>query len=155
MWICKQTYNLNDMIEIRDSKDFSEHLDSLLANYENDDVEFLPKDNLNILGEKGATSEGKVATLEGKVATSEEKVTTSEEKVATSTKRWMPKDKLYALIMEVCQDWVTLEEIETYTGRTYSYLRIKVIPVMIKEKKIEMLFPGTPNHPNQKYKVKS
>ena len=136
---------------------------------------FLPKDNLNILGEKDATSEGKDATSEGKGATSEGKGATSEQKGATSegkgatseqkgatsegkgvtsTKR-MSREKLYALITEVCQDWVSLEEIVSLTDKSYPYLRNKIIPAMIKEKKIEMLFPGTPNHPNQQYKVKS
>ena len=67
----------------------------------------------------------------------------------------MSREKLYALITEVCQDWVSLEEIVSLTDKSYPYLRNKIIPAMIKEKKIEMLFPGTPNHPNQQYKVKS
>lgn len=107
----------------------------------------LPKENLNILGERDAT-------LDGKDATSDRKDATSDEKGATSDKKRMPQKELYALVTKVCQEWRSLDEIVTLTGKSYSYMRNKVIRKMLKEKLLVMLFPGNPNHPNQKYKEK-
>ena len=102
---------------------------------------------------KVATSDAKVATSDAKVATSDAKVATSDTKVATENhKKRLSKDVLQNLIINVCEDWKTMEEISLATNRNYGYLRIRIIPEMIKMKKLEMLFPGVPNHPNQKYK---
>ena len=105
------------------------------------------------LNAKVATSDVKVATSDAKVATSDAKVATSDAKVATENhKKRLSKDVLQNLIINVCEDWKTMEEISLATNRNYGYLRIRIIPEMIKMKKLEMLFPGVPNHPNQKYK---
>ena len=100
-----------------------------------------------------ATSEAKVATSEAKVATSEAKVATSEAKVATSIKKKMSREELQALILSVCTEWISLEDLSVKIERDSSYLRNHVIPLMLASKKLQMLFPGTPNHPNQQYKV--
>ena len=102
---------------------------------------------------KVATSEAKVATSEAKVATSEVKVATSEAKVATSIKKKMSREELQALILSVCTEWISLEDLSVKIERDTSYLRNHVIPLMLASKKLQMLFPGTPNHPNQQYKV--
>ena len=104
---------------------------------------------------KVATSETKVATSETKVATSEVKVATSETKVATlDIKKRLSKSQLYDLILECCEDWRTMEEIAFAVNRDQKYVRGKILPIMLKEKMVEMLFPGVPNHPRQKYKRK-
>ena len=102
---------------------------------------------------KVATSEAKVATSEVKVATSEAKVATSEAKVATSIKKKMSREELQALILSVCTEWISLEELSVRIDRDSKYLRNQIIPLMLASKKLQMLFPGTPNHPNQQYKV--
>jgi len=94
----------------------------------------------------------KGATSNPKVATSDSKVTTSNPKVATSLKKKMSKQELYDYIINICSEWLSMEEIVEKTNRSALYIRIKVIPVMLKEKMLVMLYPGTPNHPNQKYK---
>jgi hypothetical protein len=89
------------------------------------------------------------------VATSEVKVATSEVKVATSDiKKRLSKSQLYDLILECCEDWRTMEEIAFAVNRDQKYVRGKILPIMLKEKMVEMLFPGVPNHPRQKYKRK-
>lgn len=131
---------------------------------------------INLLA-KDATSDAKVATSDAKVATSSvnvatsnankvatsniNKVATSDTKVATSEnnqqksiKKRMKPTELDRLISEKCEDWISLDELAVAINRSYTYLRNKVIPRLIEEKILEMMFPGVPNHPSQKYKRK-
>ena len=142
---------------------------------------YLPKDKLNVFrkeanittllansatsDDNSATSENKVATSHDKVATSDGNSATSKNKVATSddnsatsevikTKKRMKKEDLWLMMENVCEDWISIENIVAATGLSYSYLRNTVIPQMIKEKQLVMMYPGTPNHPKQQYKHK-
>ena len=116
---------------------------------------FRKEANITTLMANSATSENKVATSENKVATSENKVATSHDKVATlDGNSRLTKQKMDQLLCEVCEDWRSLEEIATITGKDQKYLRNKIIPRMIKEKQLVMMYPGTPNHPKQQYKHK-
>ena len=101
-----------------------------------------------------ATSETNVATSKANVATSETNVATSRANVATSTQKRLSKQQMGELMREVCAEWVSLEDIALRIGKDYKYLRNHIIPRMLKEKIIEMLYPGTPNHPKQQYKIK-
>ncbi len=92
--------------------------------------------------------------LRSEVATSREKVATSEEKVATHIKQKMSFGELEEFICKICLEWVDLTEISRKSQRDYSYLRNKIIPRLLKEDRIEMMFPGTPNHPKQQYRIK-
>lgn len=112
------------------------------------------------LGEKVATSEGKVATPNGswvvtpmgsKVATSGEKVATSKGKVATPNSKRMSKDDMRKMIIDYCSEWRTVSEIADYVCRNKQYIRNKILPVM--HDVLQMLFPKE-NHPGQKYKVR-
>lgn len=112
------------------------------------------------LGEKVATSEGKVATPKGswvvtpmgsKVATSGEKVATSKGKVATPNSKRMSKDDMRKMIIDYCSEWRTVSEIADYVCRNKQYIRNKILPVM--HDVLQMLFPKE-NHPGQKYKVR-
>lgn len=112
------------------------------------------------LGEKVATSEGKVATPKGswvvtpmgsKVATSCEKVATSKGKVATPNSKRMSKDDMRKMIIDYCSEWRTVSEIADYVCRNKQYIRNKILPVM--HDVLQMLFPKE-NHPGQKYKVR-
>ena len=120
------------------------------------------------LGEKVATSEGKVATPKGswvvtpkgswvvtpmgsKVATLGEKVATSKGKVATPNSKRMSKDDMRKMIIDYCSEWRTVSEIADYVCRNKQYIRNKILPVM--HDVLQMLFPKE-NHPGQKYKVR-
>ena len=100
---------------------------------------------------KVATSDGKVATSDGKVATSDGKVATSDGKVATS-KRRMSREELMNMILEVCDEWRTLDEICVLVGKNSKYLRNRVIPQMSDI--LEKMYENIPNHPRQKYRAR-
>ena len=46
------------------------------------------------------------------------------------------------------------EEIAQKINRTVKYVSDVVLSRLLKERILEMLYPGTPNHPRQKYKIK-
>ena len=95
-----------------------------------------------------------MATLELNVATSEgTNEATSEANVATSIKKRMSPEELQSLIMTICNEWISLEDLSVKIERNSTYLRNHVIPLMLASRKLQMLYPGTPNHPNQQYKV--
>ncbi len=95
-----------------------------------------------------------MATLELNVATSEANVATSKEaNVATSIKKRMSPEELQSLIMTICNEWISLEDLSVKIERNSTYLRNHVIPLMLASRKLQMLYPGTPNHPTQQYKV--
>ena len=94
-----------------------------------------------------------MVTSDPNVATSDPNVATSKNaNVATSKKR-MSREELQSLIMTICNEWISLEELSVRIMRDSTYLRNHVIPLMLASKKLQMLYPGTPNHPNQQYKV--
>lgn len=106
---------------------------------------YLPRERCNVFGvldSKVATSGNKGRNLNGS-------------KVATFPKKRMSYNDLKAKICEVAVDWIELIVIAASTGKDYSYLRNRIIPRLINENVIEMLYPDTPNHPKQKYKVKN
>lgn len=131
---------------------------------------YLPEGNLNVFRAEVATQTAKVATQTAKVASStletsnntgsivatheEVKVATADSKVASSKKSRMSYNDLKCLIGSICTDWVELTVISEKSGRDYAYLRNKIIPRMLKDKDIVMMYPGTPNHPKQQYKIK-
>lgn len=100
---------------------------------------------------KVATSGRKVATSDGKVATSGRKVATSDRKVATLKKRYS-KEELRKMILDVCRDWRTIEEISYIIERDPVYLRNKVIPQM--SDLLEKMYENIPHHPRQKYRAR-
>ena len=92
-----------------------------------------------------------VTTFDGKVATSGRKVATSDGKVATLKKRYS-KEKLKKMILDVCRDWRTIEEISYIIERDPVYLRNKVIPQM--SNLLEKMYENIPHHPRQKYRAR-
>ena len=83
----------------------------------------------------------------------EANMATSEANMATSIKKKMSREELQVLILSHCEDWISLDLLSSRIKRNPKYLRNVVIPVLIASKKLQMLYPGTPNHPNQKYKI--
>ena len=92
-----------------------------------------------------------------KVASSGSKVASSGSKVASSPmsnliKQRMSYSELKDKICSFCSDWVSVDELAEELRRKRTYLRNKIIPKMLEDNSLEMLFPGVPNHPRQKYK---
>ena len=108
-------------------------------------------------GSKVASSGSKVASSGSKVASSGSKVASSGSKVASSPmpnliKQRMSYSELKDKICSFCSDWVSVDELAEELRRKRTYLRNKIIPKMLEDNSLEMLFPGVPNHPRQKYK---
>ena len=121
---------------------------------------YLPEDNHNDLF---ALTEG----FQGDVAPSDNKVIseligepldinrgTSNDNRGTSSKKRLSKQQMDSLIISICQDWMDKEEIAQKISRTVKYVSDVILPRMLKEEALEMLYPGIPNHPKQKYKIK-
>ena len=103
------------------------------------------------------SSESKVASSGSKVASSGSKVASSEFKVASFpmpnlVKQRMSYSELKDKICSFCSDWISVDELAEELHRKRTYLRNKIIPKMLEDNSLEMLFPGVPNHPRQKYK---
>lgn len=101
-----------------------------------------------------ASSDTNSASSDTNSASSDANSASLEGKVARSRKKRLTKDELRALIIEICTDWVTIEEIVERCGKSHSYVRNVVIPYLLAEKSIVMMFPGTPRTPKQKYRAK-
>ena len=99
-----------------------------------------------------AISDPNVATSDPNVATSDPNVATSGSNVATSVKKKMSREELQELILQNCQEWISLEDLAKLIHRNPIYLRNHVMPILLAANKIQMLYPK--NHPNQLYKVK-
>ena len=95
-----------------------------------------------------------MATSSANVATSGANVATSGANVATSVKKRMSREELQGIILQNCQEWVSLEELATRVCRKPKYLRNYIFPLMLASNMIEMIYPESPNHPKQKYKMK-
>lgn len=103
----------------------------------------------------------KVVTLDGKVVTSDDNVVTLEdifgEKIVrklNSLGKRCNKSDLEEVIIELCKVTpLSIEEIAVHTKRTVNYIRVKVLPGLLKENRIRFTIPEMKNHPNQKYKA--
>ena len=78
-------------------------------------------------------------------------IATSEKSIATS-KKWYKSNELKKLIVKICSDWKTVEEIAVSVERDKGYIRNKILPQM--ENVLERMYKDIPNHPGQKYKAK-
>ena len=105
----------------------------------------------HIYGTGIATSEKSIATSEKSIATFEKSIATSEKSIATS-KKWYKSEELKKLIVKICSDWKTVEEIAAFVGRDKGYIRNKILPQM--ESVLERMYKDIPNHPGQRYKAK-
>ena len=123
---------------------------------------YLPQENQDVL-QNVASSEPNVASSEANVASNSASLgansaslgaNSASNSASCPTKKRMSREDLKALIISICEDWVPMEEIVEKTGKSTSYIRNVVIPLLLAEKSIVMMFPGTPRTPNQKYRVK-
>ena len=95
----------------------------------------------------------KVESDKAKVESNKAKVESLKQKIQSSLKKKMKKDELQQVIMEICEDWLSAEEIGNILNKDASYLRNKIIPDMIENDKLERLYPDVPTHSNQKYRL--
>lgn len=116
-------------------------------------------------GAKGATSDAKGATLGANGATSDANGATSDTKVTScemfgaeilqklqSLGQRTNRNDMESLIVKMCSIMpLSIEEIANYTNRTINHIRNKVLPKLLREKRIRFTFPEMINHPNQKY----
>jgi hypothetical protein len=70
------------------------------------------------------------------------------------SKKYMRYEDLSRLILSVCEDYVALEIIAEAVHREASYLINRVIPRMLEDGLLERLYPSSPKHPLQKYRVR-
>ena len=99
------------------------------------------------------TSESNVESSDPNVESSkDENVATSDANMAPSVKKKMSREELHELILQNCQEWISLEDLAKLINRKPMYLRNHVMPLLLAANMIQMLYPK--NHPNQLYKVK-
>ena len=79
---------------------------------------------------------------------------TSDDNNINPHKKRLSKKQMDLLVISICQDWMDKEEIAQRLHRKVKYVSDVILPRLVKEKQLEMLYPGTPNHPRQKYKIK-
>lgn len=121
--------------------------------------------NLATSEENLATSTGKVDSLQPKVDSSDRKVdslkgskvdSSDNRNLATSdvfSKR-MKREELETAIMRICKEnYVSKEELATILGKSEYYLKNEILNKMLKDRKLEIRFPFTVNHPHQAYKT--
>ena len=105
-------------------------------------------------GANSASSNDNSASSGANSASSNDNSASSGAYSASSPKKRLTKEQLKSLIISICDDWVSIDDIVKRSGKSTSYIRNTVIPLLLAEKSIEMMYPGTPRNPNQKYKVK-
>ena len=62
------------------------------------------------------------------------------------------RDTLINKVLELCEDWITIDEISEKVGKSHQYIRGKIIPEMLKLGLLEKLYPEASTSPNQKYR---
>lgn len=96
-----------------------------------------------------ASSGTKVANLSSNIPSPNISISNME---SLRKKKKLSFEELKKLICLVCSDWQSLDELALQVNRNKTYLKIYVIPRMLADKSLEMMFPGVPKHPRQKYK---
>ena len=100
------------------------------------------------------TSDANPTTSNAYPTTSDAYPTTSDANPTTSIPKRMDKTQLEDLILHICLDeYVTINHISIFVGRTPNHLVREILPDMIAAKKLERLYPEIPNHPEQRYKT--
>lgn len=66
----------------------------------------------------------------------------------------LTKETLINRVLEICEDWITIDEISEKIGKSRQYLRGRIIPEMLKLGLLEKQYPDASTSPNQKYRKK-
>ena len=116
----------------------------------------LPVKGIDVLREEPVNVESSDPNVESSnpnvESSKDENVATSDANMAPSVKKKMSREELHELILQNCQEWISLEDLAKLINRKPMYLRNHVMPILLAADKIQMLYPK--NHPNQLYKVK-
>lgn len=93
------------------------------------------------------------------VATSDANVATSDANVASSVvlrnfKKRMSAQDWKDVLRHLASDWTSLETIARLLNKDKRYINNHILPKLLNEGVMEMMFPGTPNHPKQQYRFK-
>jgi ATP-dependent DNA helicase RecG len=104
------------------------------------------------------TSTSKVDTSANKVDTQQNNVDSFDTRIDNNKKitpkSRLKKEELESLILEAClEEHVSIVELSKIVNKDIKYLKNKVIPAMIKDGKLERLYPNI-NHPHQAYKAR-
>ena len=70
------------------------------------------------------------------------------------TPKRLSREDLIEKIKGYCTEWRSPDDIAVYTGKGLRYVKEKILSVMVSNGYLERLYPVTPNHPMQKYKIK-
>ncbi len=114
---------------------------------------YLPQESMNVL-RNSASLDANSASSDTNSASLDANSASLDTNSASNKRKRLSKEELKSLIISICNDWVTIEEIVEKTGKSTSYIRNVVIPLLVAEKTIVMMFPGTPRSPKQKYRIK-
>ena len=107
--------------------------------------------SLKVIGEP---MDNNMGTSDDYRGTSDDYRGTSDDNNINPHKKRLSKKQMDLLVISICQDWMDKEEIAQRLHRKVKYVSDVILPRLVKEKQLEMLYPGTPNHPRQKYKIK-
>ena len=109
----------------------------------------IPSSDANI-----PSSDANIPSSDANIPSSDANIPSSENSKNGSIRQRMPFNELKKEICLACFDWVSLDELSLKVKRNKTYLKIYIIPRLLEDKSIEMMFPGVPKHPRQKYKIK-
>jgi len=107
-------------------------------------------DKINV----GSYVANNIGSSDKNLATSNKNLATFDKNLATSKKDNLYRKKMINSILEITKDFITLEEIAEKLNKNKRYIKNEIIPKMVKDGKLQRLYPDTPNHPKQKYKAK-
>lgn len=62
---------------------------------------------------------------------------------------------LQRLILDICSDYLSIDEIAERVHKSLHHLKNNIIPKMVSTGLLEREFPNAPKHPNQRYRAKA
>ena len=120
------------------------NMDSSMSNMDSS------KSNMDSSKSNMDSSKSNMDTSKSNMGSSKSNMDTSKSNI-THPKRYS-KEQLKKLLMSICQEWRTAEEIALSLGRDAKYVKNFVLPKMTDV--IEKMYENIPNHPRQKYRAK-
>ncbi len=73
---------------------------------------------------------------------------------AVKATRWSPREQVEEAILSLCRDrFVGLPELASSLGRAPATVRTHYLKILLREGRLLLRFPDTPNHPKQSYRA--
>jgi predicted HTH transcriptional regulator len=118
------------------------------------------KKNVATSSENLASSSDNLDSSEGNIGSSSaNNIASLDENIGSSkknkNKKRLSKQEFEKSLLSICASYTSLEELANKLDRNIDYLKNFIIPVLLKDGKLERLYPDTPNHPKQKYRLKN